>query len=144
MLFLRTVEWAKFIQNLHKVLLGERKFLKCLNRQKKPKKQKQKTKTKKTLNNLYCTSVQVKLRFSVLIKQNSLYLIFWTKHKHSKYHDLLRKMILIYKKQPSFPYICTKSFALIRESYALILKSYALICKSYAIIRESFALFRKS
>ena len=37
-----------------------------------------------------------------------------TKHTNSAYHDLLRKMILIYEKHPIL-HIYTKSFAFIRE-----------------------------
>ena len=46
---------------------------------------------------------------------------------NSTYHDLLRKLILIYKKHPPFAYIYLKIFALIRESLPFIREKFALI-----------------
>ena len=76
--------------------------------------------TPKTHNNLQFTLVQVKLRFSVLIKPQQ----FIFNYKFSISWFFFRKMLSIYEKHPSFACIYTKSFALIRESYALTREKY--------------------
>ena len=72
-------------------------------------------------------------------------------HTNSAYHDLLRKMILIYEKHPLYEKFRVKSqiFVFFQESFALIRERYALIRVRFANvthfkIRESFALIRES